>query len=117
MIKDKILTQEEQDDINFATNVKLTKDERETILLYSESDNCWVADSSVAKNIRKFEKQGWECTGKQYYPDGTLMAAQFKAPYHAINIRPFEKIKREMSDEQRQVMSERMKKMQESRNK
>ena len=114
MQKDKITVDEELD-VNFATNIKLGRDERETIINYSELDNKWVVDSSVPKHIRKFEKQGWLCTGKQYYPDGTLMAAQFECPPHGISIRPFEKIKREMSDEQRLVMSERMKKMQESR--
>lgn len=102
------LTQDEQDDINFATNRKLMREERETIILYNEFDNCWVADTSCQKHIRKFENQGWTCTGEQYYPDGTIMAKQFKANAKAISIRDVNpnKPKRVMSEEHKQKLFE-----------
>ena len=111
----KILTQEEQDDINFATNTRLTKEEREVNLTYSEVDNKWYADVTVWKYMNKFKKQGWKVVSTQYYPNGDIIAMQFEAPAHAITIRPYEKIKREVSEEQRQSMAERMKKLQDKR--
>ena len=117
MQKDKILTADEELDVNFATNVKLSREEKETVINYSELDNKWVVDTSVWKHMNKFKKQGWKVISTQYYPNGDVMAMQFECPPHGISIRPFEKIKREMSDEQRLAMSERMKKMQESRTK
>ena len=103
-----ILTQEEQDDIIYGTNVRLIKEERETILVFSEFDNCWYADTTVQKHIRKFENQGWECTKKQYYPDGVLMSAEFKAHAKAISIRDInpDKPKRIMSEEHKQKLLE-----------
>ena len=115
MKENKTLTQDELDDINFATSTRLTKEEREVNLIYSELDNKWYADVTVWKYMNKFKKQGWKITNTQYYPNGDIMAMQFEAPAHAISIRTYEKVKREMSDEQRQTMSERMKKIQDAR--
>ena len=39
MKENKTLTQDELDDINFATSTRLTKEEREVNLIYSELDN------------------------------------------------------------------------------
>lgn len=105
-----ILTQEEQDDITYGTNVRLIKEERETILVFSEFDNCWYADTTVQKHIRKFENQGWECTKKQYYPDGTLMSAEFKGNAKAISIRDInpDKPKRIMSEEHKQKLQQKL---------
>ena len=105
-----IPTQEEQDDITYGTNVRLIKEERETILVFSEFDNCWYADTTVQKHIRKFENQGWECTKKQYYPDGTLMACEFKGNAKAISIRDINpnKPKRIMSEEHKQKLQQKL---------
>ena len=106
-----IPTQEEQDNITYGTNTRLIKEERETILVFSEFDNCWYADTTVQKHIRKFENQGWECTKKQYYPDGTLMSAEFKGNAKAISIRDInpDKPKRIMSEEHKQKLQEKLK--------
>lgn len=111
------LTQEELDDISFATNTRLTREEREVILNYSEMDNKWYADVTITKYMNKFKKQGWKIVGTQYYPNGDVMSMQFEAPVHSITIRPLEKTKREFTDEQKLAMSERMLKMQESKKK
>lgn len=101
-------TQEKIDDIMYGTNIRLTKEERETIIIYSELDNCWYADTTVQKHIRKFENQGWECTKKQYYPNGDLMAAEFKGNSKSISIRDInsDKPKRIMSEEHKQKLFE-----------
>ena len=106
-----IVVEEEQK----VTNYKLSKDERETLLNYCEADGYWEIDTSVAVHMRKFDKLGYECTGTQYYPDGTIQAKTYKVPKHAISFRKPEKVKREMSDEQKAVMSERVKAMQAAR--
>ena len=100
-----------------ATTYKLTKDERETLLNYCEADGYWEIDTSVATHIRKFDKLGYECTDTQLYPDGTVMAKTYKVPKHAISFRKPEKVKREMSEEQKAAMSERVKLMQAARKK
>src|SRR5574344_3042204 len=94
---------------------KLTKEERETLFNYAEMDGYWEIDTSVAVHMRKFDKLGYECTGTQYYPDGTIQAKTYKVPKHAISFRKPEKVKRKMSDEQKAVMSERVKAMQAAR--
>lgn len=105
---EEILIQEEQDDTDYTVNTHLKKEERETIIAYSEIDNCWYADTTVQKHIRKFKNQGWECIKEQYYPDDTLMAAEFKAHSKAISIRDVrsDKPKRIMSEEHKQKLQE-----------
>lgn len=88
---------------------RLTKEERECILIYSEIDNKWVADVSVAKLKTRFLKQGWTETSVTTLPDGTWVASTFEAPYHAVGIRSSEKKVRELTDEQRKELSERAK--------
>lgn len=100
-----------------ATNYKLTKDERETLLNYSEADGYWEIDTSVAVHVRKFNKLGYECISTQFYPDGTVMSKTYRVPKHAISFRKPEKVKREMTEEQRAAMSDRVKAMQAARKK
>ncbi len=88
---------------------RLTKEERECILIYSEIDNKWVADVSVAKLKTRFLKQGWTETSVTTLQDGTWVASTFEAPYHAVGIRSSEKKIRELTEEQRKELSERAK--------
>ena len=88
---------------------RLTKEERECVLAYSEIDNKWVADVSVAKLKTRFLKQGWIETSVTTLPDGTWVASTFEAPYHAVGIRSSEKKVRELTEEQRKELSERAK--------
>ena len=74
----KVVEQEEQTEpIVLASNVKLTKEEREFYLNYSELDGVWVAETSIPKFWRKLEKKNWKCTGVQYYPDGQVCSKTF----------------------------------------
>lgn len=88
---------------------RLTKEERECILAYSEADNKWYADVSVGKLKTKFIKQGWIQTSETILPDGTWVASTFEAPYKGISIRNPEKSGRVLTDEQKKEMSERAK--------
>lgn len=87
---------------------RLTKSERETILIFSEEDNKWYADTTVAKHRTRFLRKGWEQTSETTLEDGTFVAAEFEAPAHAISIKNFEKTVREYTDEQRQAMADRL---------
>lgn len=67
----------------------MTREERETIYLINEVDNCWMADSSIPKDIRQLERKGWEKIDEQLYADGTVMSARFKAPRKYLSVRQF----------------------------
>jgi len=91
------------------TSDRLSKDERECVLTYSEAEDKWYADVSVGKLRTKFIKKGWKQTSITTLPDGTWVASTFEAPYWAVSVRSSEKRTRELTDEQRQEMSERAK--------
>lgn len=89
---------------------KLTRDERETILVYNEADGFWTIYSAVQPHIRKFDKLNYEVTDVDLYEDNTVAAKFYKVPKNAISFRDTSK-KRNYTDEQRAAMSERAKKM------
>ena len=91
------------------TQDRLTKEERECVLVYSELDDKWYVDVSVAKLRTKFIKQGWTQTSETTLPDGTWVASTFEAPYWAIGVKSPNKRVRSMTDEQRKELSERAK--------
>lgn len=72
-----IVEQEQSEPIVLASNVKLTKEEREFYLNYNELDGVWVAETSIPKFWRRLEKKNWTCTGVQYYPDGQVCSKTF----------------------------------------
>ncbi len=93
----------------YITETRLSKDERECILNFSEVDNMWYADVSVAKLRNKFVKRGWKLTSETVLPDGTWVASTFEAPYWAVSVRNSERASREITDEQRQMLADRAK--------
>ena len=88
---------------------KLTRAERETIVIYNELDDAYIIDSSVQKHIRRFDKLGYECTDTQLYDDGTVCSKSYKVPVRSISFRNPEK--RKVTEEQRQAARERFAKM------
>lgn len=88
---------------------KLTREERETLILYNEVDDEFIIDSSVQKHIRKFDKLGYECTDTRNYDDGTVCSKSYKVPVRSISFRSPEK--RKVTEEQRQAARERFAKM------
>lgn len=101
----------------FASTSKLTVFEREFYLNYSEYDKCWYAESSIPKFWRKLEKKNWECTGVQYYPDGTVCSKTFRSncPKGVSIVDPTVKRTKVYTDEEKLAMRERMQKMHEAR--
>ena len=88
---------------------RLTKEERECVLVYSEIDDKWYVDVSVGKLKTKFIKQGWTQTSETTLPDGTWVASTFEALYHSVGIKGTTKRVRNMTDEQRKELSDRLK--------
>jgi len=66
---------------------KLSREERETHLLMCEVDDYVMIDTSMRTIITKCRKCGYEVVREEYYPDGTLCSALFKAPKKAITFR------------------------------
>jgi hypothetical protein len=79
-------------------NTKLSNEERETVIVYDNIDKKWLVDTTIAKHINKFKKQGWNQTAEYFYDDGTICGGAFEAPERAITIRSPEK--RQMSEKQ-----------------
>lgn len=90
----------------YLTDIRLTKEERETIFRIDEIDSQWIADSTIQKDINKLKRMGWILVNEQFYSDGTVMAAQFKAPRKCLSMRKFDpnKPKRSLSDEHKQKL-------------
>lgn len=79
-------------------SVRMTNDERETVLQYSLSDKQWIMDSTIPKHFNKAKKQGWTPIEQFVYDDGQVCGMILSAPERAITIRSTEK--RKMSDTQ-----------------
>lgn len=92
-------------------------DERETVLLYSEIDNAWTISTNVRKHISKLMKRPEtytvireekdEETGRTIYIEVLVddLANVTLSPF------PYPKVKREMTEEEREAARERMRKL------
>ena len=93
-------------------NGHLTAEERETILRFDYLDQCWYVETSVPTHITKFKKQGWEIVSQTLSKDGSIQAVEFKCDNpSSISIGNVEKRKRELTEEQRENLRQRMKEM------
>ena len=86
-----------------------SREERETILIYEEETNQWHIYSDIPKHARKYEKYIDESKNhrKGYSVNGGQLA--MIDGYVAGNVG----IRKKMSDKERKVISERMKKLRE----
>ena len=99
------------------TLVKVTPDEREVLInIYPDKDGkLWAEiDTTIQKYANKCIKQGWEQISETRHTDGSWQGATFRAPASAISIRN-PNAKRTMSEEQKQIMAERMRLMREKK--
>lgn len=83
---------------------KLLQEEREVVLIMDDKNRIWKASCSSPTYMRKFEKQGWKCTGENYYKDGTVCTKFYEAPCKSISIGRYERPKRIMTDEQKEKL-------------
>lgn len=95
---------------------RLTKEERETILRYNEADGYWEVYTAVQAHIKKCDSHGYELTDVDYYEDGTVAGKFYKVPKNAIGFKTPNR-KRNLTDEQRIAMAERLKTAREKKNK
>ena len=79
-------------------NLKLSLEEKETILNYDSAKKQWIMDSTVVKHYNRALKQGWKPIKKYVYDDGTICGMVLVAPERSITIRNIEPKK--MSDKQ-----------------
>ena len=99
------------------TPVKVTPEEREVLInIYPNEDGkLWAEiDTTIQKYANKCIKQGWEQISETRHTDGSWQGATFRAPASAISIRN-PNAKRTMSEEQKQIMAERMRLMREKK--
>lgn len=61
-------------------NYRLSPEEREIIIIMDDKDRKWKASCSSPTYMRKFEKQGWTCTGEEHYRDGAICTKYYEAP-------------------------------------
>lgn len=85
---------------------RLTKEERETACVYNEADGYWTIYTGVQSHIRKFDKLNYPVTYIDYYPDGEVAGKFYQVPKNAISFKDPIK-KRNISEEQKQVLRER----------
>ena len=80
---------------------RLSRDERETAIVYNEADGFWTIYTAVKMHMNRFDKLGYEVTDVDCYPDGEIAGKFYKVPRHAISFRSPEKIVLNLTDEQR----------------
>ena len=66
---------------------RLSTEERETVVVYDNIDKKWHVDTTLAKHMNKFKKQGWTQIVEYVYEDGSVVGGAFVAPEKGITIR------------------------------
>lgn len=91
-------------------NYRLSPEEREVIIVMNDKERKWEASCSSPTYMRKFERQGWTCTGEEYYRDGTVCTKYYEAPMaSSITIGKAERPKRyrgPMTEEHKRKLQE-----------
>lgn len=78
--------------------VRLTLEEKETMLQYDALDKKWTIDTTVLRHYNKAKRQGWTQLVEYVYDDGSVCGGVFEAPDYAVTIRST--TKKQMSDKQ-----------------
>ena len=86
---------------------RLARDERETAIVYNESDGFWTIYTAVKMHMNRFDKLGYEVTDIDRYPDGEIAGKFYKVPRHCIGFYGLEKRTLNLTDEQRAERRER----------
>jgi len=90
---------------------KFSKEEKETHIWIDETDNeYYYVETNMSNYINKFKRLKYELI-KEEKEDNRVISAVFKIPKFAISFRKPVKMTRNLTDEQKKQMSERMKKL------
>lgn len=88
-------------------------EERETVIRFDELDNAWYFETSVRKHITKILKteEAFESVDKELENDRVVSVRAKLSNLDDYLISPFvrKRVKRELTDEQRKIISERAK--------
>lgn len=86
------------------SETKLTREERETVLIYNEAEGKWLACTGIAAHQRRFERCGWKLVEDLGYEKG------YEAPRNALTFRNFKKMleKKPMTEGQKKILTERL---------
>lgn len=82
-------------------NTKLSKDEKETHIIFDFGSNIVKMDSTIPRDFNKAIKGGWTPTEMYVNPDGSVAGYILKAPRSCISIRKVPTTKRKLTDEQK----------------
>ena len=86
-----------------------SREERETHFWHAEIDGDVITvETSERYWNTRLRKQGWELKEEGRTPTGKWVYSVYEAPIYALSVRSAKKIKREMTEEQRQAARERM---------
>lgn len=89
--------------------------ERETIINISDLDEKWNIYTRQRKVMTKLKNAGYEPFNIEMDGD-TMVACEFEVDYNKVSFRNANTKKREMTDEQKQLAAERLRKARESKN-
>ena len=92
------------------------KEEREVIITFNEAEGYWEAYSTSPRFIRKFLKKGWEVKNVEHFSDGTLCSMTFIAPIYGLRIMNPQNVKRNISEEEKEVLRKRLEAIRERKN-
>ncbi len=88
-------------------------EERETIVRYDELENSWYLESNVRRHITKILKteEAFESVDKELENDRVVSVRAKLSNLDDYSVSPFvrKRVKRELTDEQRKIISERAK--------
>lgn len=88
-------------------------EERETVIHYDELENAWTFESNVRRHVTKILKMehAFESIEKEFENDFCIYVRAKLKNLEDFSVSPFVKNKRKMTEEQRQEISERMKRV------
>lgn len=92
------------------------KEEREVLITYNESEDKWEAYCTSSKFARKFLKKGWTVKGIERFPNGDLCSISFSAPLYGLRIMNPENVKRNLSEEEKNILRERLASIRQQKN-
>ncbi|HEM2808328.1 hypothetical protein [Streptococcus suis] len=88
-------------------------EERETVIHYDELENAWTFESNVRRHVTKILKMehAFHSVEKEFENDFCIYVKATLKNLEDFSVSPFVKNKRKMTEEQRQEISERMKRV------
>lgn len=89
-------------------------EELETHLNYDVVDKVWRVYTNIKTDYLKFKKKNWKVISENFAEDGTFIDATFEARRKAIRI--VDANKKEYTEEEKQVLRERMRRALENKN-